>query len=89
MELNRQKIENILFEQASQCSCYIKLVEIVGRRISYICGRAPEAPLFTEIEEIKTGCRYKLLAQKNSGVFSEDELAKLKKTGEMIERYLP
>ncbi len=86
---DRKKIEGILEQSSVLCSCSLWLVKVIGKRYSYVCGRTPDYPLIEDITETAAGKSYKLLAQRESGVFSDGELSLLKETGEVIEKHIP
>ncbi len=87
-EINKEAVAVILKDQSVKCSCYIRLVEIIGRRISFICGEVPDYPLPGEKIELLIGRRYKIIAQKERGSFSGDDLELLKETGEIVGKHI-
>ena len=88
-EIDRYKVGKILKERSAESDCYFMLAEVIGRRISYICGFYPDYPLTAEKKEILINEKYMLIVQKESGFFSETDISLLTDTGEIIERYIP
>ncbi len=80
---------SILEKKSESCGCYLWLVEVIGKRFSFVCGRNPDYPLLQEITEISVSSRYRLLAQKESGEFRAEDLSVLKETGEIIGKHIP
>ena len=89
MNISKDTISKILDERSQQCSCYMRLVKITGKRYSFICGSSPDYPLPSETEEIQLKDNFRLTGQRKTGDFTSADLLLLKETGEIIEKYLP
>lgn len=89
VKINTEVIDLILQEKARKNNLYIWLVEIRGKRNSFLCGRNPDSPPVSELVKIDLKGCYKLFAQGISGDLDHAGIEEIKKTGDMIERFIP
>lgn len=89
LKINTEQIDLILQNIVRKNNFFIWLVEIKGKRNAFLCGKIPDYPLVSEIERFDLKGNYKLFVQGISGVLNDAEIEEIKKTGVMIERFIP